>query len=154
MFAGLLSTPLAFSLEHRAASSLAQEDSRLVRLRKFFERYHCPLSKYAADFVLAADENNLDWRLLPSISMMESGGGKSYRNRNVFGWDSGHQHFASIQAGIHAVASRLGTSQLYRHKQLDQILTTYNSRPEYARRVKNWMQTLSPARQTFASAFY
>src|SRR5947209_6384567 len=54
-------------------------DPRTVRLKKFFSRLHCPVSYLAEDFIHAADENHLDWRLLPSISIIESGGGKAYR---------------------------------------------------------------------------
>jgi hypothetical protein len=145
VFAGLLATPVGFSFDRKIASTTSQKDPRFVRLKKFFESYDCPLSQFAADFVIAADENQLDWRLLPSISMQESSGGKRYKNRNVFGWRSCNERFASVPAGIRAVACQLGTSKLYRHKQTDEILKIYNPRPEYARRVKIWMQTLSPA---------
>lgn len=144
MFAGLLAAPSGFSFEHKIPSAEPGKDPRFARLRKFFEKHGCPLSQFSGEFVMAADENKLDWRLLPSIAMQESGGGKNYRNGNVFGWRSGRERFSSIPAGIYAVASWLGTSRLYRHKHTDQILTIYNPRPEYAKRVKTWMQALSP----------
>ena len=49
----------------------------------------------------------LDWRLLPSLSFVESSGGKAARNNNLFGWDSGRAAFSSAAAGIRAVASSL-----------------------------------------------
>jgi hypothetical protein len=142
VFAGLVAAP---ALTERAATPVPQGDQRLDRVRRFFDARNCPLSQFAADFLMAADENDLDWRLLPSISMVESSGGKRYMNRNVFGWNSCRERFASVSTGIHVVAARLGNSDLYREKDLDQILRTYNPRPEYARRVKAFMQTLGPA---------
>lgn len=142
VFAGLVAAP-AFT--ERVASPTYEQDPRLERVRKFFEACDCPLSRFAADFLTAADENDLDWRLLPSISIVESGGGKNYRNRNVFGWNSGKERFASVGKGIHAVAARLGKSALYREKGTDQILKIYNPRPDYGRRVKAIMRTLGPA---------
>src|SRR5436305_15266307 len=55
---------------------LHQPDPRAVRLQKFLSRLQCPVSNLADEFIRAADENGLDWRLLPSIAVMESGGGK------------------------------------------------------------------------------
>lgn len=143
MFAGLLAAPVGFSHDHSTSSSTPQKDPRFARLRNFFRSQNCPLSQFADDFVIAADENHLDWRLLPSISMLESGGGRNYRNANVLGWASARGHFSSVRAGIHAVAFHLGNSRLYRHKKTDEILRIYNPRPEYATRVKLWMQALS-----------
>jgi hypothetical protein len=144
VFAGLLTSPVSFGFDQATVSNAPQLDPRFLRLKKFFESYDCPLSQFAADFLMAADENQLDWRLLPGISMQESSGGKRYKNQNVFGWRSCHESFPSIPAGIHAVASQLGTSRLYRHKQTDEILKIYNPRPGYAHKVKIWMHAVSP----------
>ena len=74
----------------------------------------------------AADHNALDWRLLPSLSYVESTGGKSARHNNLFGWDSGRAHFPSPIAGIHTVGYYLSHSDLYKDKALDKLLATYN----------------------------
>src|ERR1700761_5669932 len=50
----------------------AAPDSRPIRLRQFFGKLHCPIVDMAEDFVHAADDNHLDWRLLPSIAIIES----------------------------------------------------------------------------------
>ncbi|MDQ2950454.1 MAG: hypothetical protein M3Y27_31695, partial [Acidobacteriota bacterium] len=68
-------------------------DPRTVRLIKFFSHLHCPVLNLAPDFIHEADVNHLDWRLLPSISVIESGGGKAYKNNNIFGWNKGEQLF-------------------------------------------------------------
>jgi hypothetical protein len=129
------------------APAPSHEDPRLKALWQFFDERDCPLRDSAADFLIAADNNELDWRLLPSISMIESSGGKDYRNNNVFGWDSCRESFPSVQAGIHFVASRLAKSKLYKDKNLDEKLLTYNPQPDYRHRVKAVMRALGPAGQ-------
>src|SRR2546423_294746 len=145
MFAGLLATPVVPTPVALGAVDSTAADPRLPLLVKFFEDNNAPLSEHAEDFLKAADRNDLDWRLLPSISMVESSGGKFYRNNNVFGWDGCNERFPSIRAGIHIVASRLATSKLYRNKSLEQILRTYNGNDEYPRRVKTLMRLIGPA---------
>ena len=144
--AGLLAMPAAVSIQQPCARTHAEPaDPRLVLLRQYFEDRNCPLRDSAADFLTAADQNELDWRLLPSISMIESSGGKDYRNNNVFGWDSCRESFPSVQAGIHFVASKLAKSKLYKGKDVDQKLSTYNPQPDYLHRVKAVMRALGPA---------
>jgi hypothetical protein len=43
------------------------------------------------------------------------------------------------------VASRLATSSLYRDKNLDAVLATYNPMPEYVARVKSVMRKIGSA---------
>lgn len=126
------------------AESQHSADRRLVILQRFFQERDCPINKFARDFLEAADQNGLDWRLLPSISLLESGGGKDYEKNNIFGWDNCKQNFPSIRDGIHAVAERLANSRLYHDKNLDDLLRTYNpARPDYPRRVKSVMSQIS-----------
>jgi flagellum-specific peptidoglycan hydrolase FlgJ len=94
--------------------------------------------------VNAADDNHLDWRLLPSISVIESGGGKAYRNNNIFGWNNGLSLFPSIRSGIREVAYKLGKSSLYRNRDAVAKLHLYNPDPTYAERVLAVMQRISP----------
>lgn len=121
------------------------DDPRLIRLRQFFLDYGCPAHELTEEFLLAADENGLDWRLLPTIALVESGGGREYANNNIFGWDNGRQAFPTVRDGIHIVASRLSKSKLYRDKDLTGILRTYNRNEEYARKVLALMERLGPA---------
>ncbi|HEX3879570.1 MAG TPA: hypothetical protein VHW24_21455 [Bryobacteraceae bacterium] len=121
------------------------DDTRLDRLKVFFSKFNCPAKEYAREFIVAAELNHLDWRLLPSISYLESQGGKTARNNNLFGWNCGRASFASVTAGIHEVARKLGTSRLYRSKNLDQLLATYNPAGDYAGKVKSVMQRIAPA---------
>ncbi|HYW42590.1 MAG TPA: hypothetical protein VE959_07015 [Bryobacteraceae bacterium] len=143
--AGMVSAPVATS-PRMADSHPAPEyrnDPRLASIRVFFEKFDCPAWKYATVFLEAADAYDLDWRLLPSLSYVESTGGKAARNNNLFGWDSGRASFPSPTAGIHAVGYHLSHSVLYRDKNLDEILATYNPQAEYAAKVKSVMQRIS-----------
>jgi type II secretory pathway component PulJ len=120
-----------------------QQDARLKTLQKFFEKGDCPAQKYSLVFLEAADTYDLDWRLLPSISFIESTGGKAARNNNLFGWDSGRAGFSSPADSIQTVGYRLSHSELYRNKGTDEILATYNPDAEYAGRVKFVMRQIS-----------
>jgi len=143
---GLLSLPVMFGSAEQPPRVSVDKDPRLQRLEQFFAKRDCPLRDAAADFLIAADRNDLDWRLLPSISMVESSGGKDFRNNNVFGWDSCKESFSSVRAGIHYVADQLANSKRYKDKTLERKLSTYNPRPEYVGRVKAVMHQLAAER--------
>ena len=146
MFAGLLAVPAMTAVDRIAPPTTPQQgDPRLPVLKAFFDRYGCPVSAYSVEFLIAADENDLDWRLLPSISLIESGGGKQSKNNNIFGWQSTKGEFPSVRVAIRTVASRLANSKLYKDKDLDGILNTYNPEPEYTYRVKSVMRRLGSA---------
>ena len=72
---------------YRAYVAEYRDDLRAETLRHFFQRFACPAEAYTVDFLEAADAYRLDWRLLPSISFVESAGGKASPNNNMFGWD-------------------------------------------------------------------
>ena len=62
--------------------------NRKEALTKFFEKYKSPLAKNVDTFIETADKYGIDYRLIPSISCMESTCAKvliegSY---NPFGW--------------------------------------------------------------------
>jgi hypothetical protein len=125
-------------------------DPRQITLRNFFHRWECPAERYSTTFIEAADDYKLDWRLLPSLSFVESTGGKDTRNNNMFGWDSGKAQFTSPSAGIHAVGYQLSHSDLYRFKSLDGLLFTYNPNPDYVQVVKSVMRRIYPTVQVAA----
>jgi hypothetical protein len=78
--------------------------------------------------------------------MIESSGGKDYRNNNVFGWDSCREGFTSVREGIQFVADQLANSKRYKDKNLDNKLSTYNPLPDYPRKVKAVMHSLGTER--------
>jgi hypothetical protein len=152
--AALLALPCAVRTEKRPLPAglislkqpePASPDPRTVRLKKFFAKLHCPVVDLADEFVHAADDNQLDWRLLPSIAVIESGGGKAYRNNNVFGWNQGLEAFPTIRAGIHEVAFKLGKSPLYRDRDVLGKLRLYNPDESYPGSVLTVMNRISPA---------
>jgi hypothetical protein len=151
VFAGVVSMPAGGTHAESAKPAAAEhrnepaKDSRLASLRAFFENGNCPAAKLSPIFLEAADLYALDWRLLPSLSFVETSGGKAARNNNLFGWDSGRAAFSSAAAGIRAVASSLANSALYRNKDVDGILKTYNGSVGYARKVKDVMRRIAPA---------
>src|SRR5438045_3300901 len=125
VFAGMVSIPLAVAPQGGAEPAADyREDPRLEKLTSFFHNADCPAQEYAQAFLEAADRYDLDWRLLPSLSYVESTGGKAARNNNLFGWDSGRAEFSTPSAGIHAVGYRLANSILHKDKDLDSLLTT------------------------------
>ena len=145
MFAGLLAAPAVPHPAENVHVKDSKDDPRLALLKRFFEKRDSPAIEHVQDFIVAADRNALDWRLLPSISVVESGGGKEYKNNNILGWGSCTQRFPSVKAGIHAVANRLATSKLYKNKGVEGILRTYNANADYPARVKRVMYRISPA---------
>jgi len=143
LLAGLLAAPATVSVQQYTDSpAVKQKDPRLSRLEKFFGDRNCPLRELAKDFLVAADQNRLDWRLLPSISIIESSGGKDYKNNNVLGWGSAKSKFPSVRAGIQYVAAQLGKSKRYKDKDIDNKLQTYNPVPQYCQRVKAVMRAI------------
>jgi hypothetical protein len=119
-------------------------DPRAVRLRRFLSKLHCPVAVMSEDFVQAADDNHLDWRLLPSIAVIESSGGKAYKNNNIFGWRNGDEAFPTIRAGLNHVAYKLGRSPLYRSRNSLAKLRLYNPNEEYPGNVMAVMNRISP----------
>lgn len=147
VFMGVASLPVALSPWQSSASPRPdyRDDPRLHAIRKFFHQSLCPAEHLATVFLEAADSYELDWRLLPSLSFVESGGGKAAPNNNMFGWNSGRTKFQSASAGIHAVGYNLSHADAYRGKKLDGLLTTYNPNAEYVRTVKYVMRSIAPA---------
>jgi hypothetical protein len=143
--AGMVSLPAQLSVQktERVPAPDYRSDPRSHSIRRFFARFECPAQDYSRAFVEIADAYNLDWRLLPSISYIESTGGKNALNNNLFGWDSGRARFASPVAGIREVAYRLAHSELYRNKNVDEILAIYNPVPNYVFKVKSVMRLIA-----------
>jgi hypothetical protein len=147
VFAGIVSGPAGPAVEGPRTAPVPEyrSDPRMSALKGFFRKFECPAADYVNAFLEAADDYDLDWRLLPSISYVESSGGKLARFNNIFGWDSGRAQFSTPAAGIHEVGYRLAYSSLYRDKDTDAILATYNPVAGYAAKVKMVMRLIAPA---------
>ncbi|MCC7304054.1 glucosaminidase domain-containing protein [bacterium] len=83
---------------------------KVAAVERFLKKYNAPLAANAEDFVRAADIYDIDYRLLPSIAMIESSGGKFlFRQYNPFGW--GRSGYPSFTAAIYDVSR--GMSRYY-----------------------------------------
>lgn len=147
--AGMVSVPAIVTsvdarLSEKPNTPARKPDPRLRRLQKFFGAMGAPAKDFAHVFLSEADHYSLDWRLLPSISFVETTGGKAARNNNLFGWNSGRAVFSSITESIRTVARNLGTGHRYRDKDLDEVLLVYNPNPEYLLKVKSVMTRIAP----------
>jgi hypothetical protein len=123
------------------------EDPRIAHLTSFFEHYKCPSYNFdlISDYLHAADEHNLDYRLLPAISIAESSCGQHACPNNFWGWNSCQDDFFTDPAqGIQYIASKLESGDYYRGKTLEQKLHSYNPNPSYAGKIIGFMKEIEP----------
>ncbi|MBM3766546.1 MAG: hypothetical protein FJW32_14250 [Acidobacteria bacterium] len=142
----LLASALMFADEtfgEPAPSKICVNDARCNAVRNFFLSHKSPLAPKAELFVSVADRHGLDWRLLPSLSMVESSGGKAGKRNNVFGWNSGKAAFKTVDAGIEFVGRRLGTSKLYAGSTMDKLRRYNPARTLYPPKVVKFMRLIS-----------
>ncbi len=148
-----------------AFNQAAEEDTRIQEMRAdainaYFEARKMPLAGYGKKFVEVAEANDIDWRLLPAISVVETTGGKALckkllpeRKWNPFGWGSCKIGFTSFDIAIETVGRNLGgnnpaTAHHYEDKTNKEILEKYNPPsivPDYAKRVMKVMEVIGPA---------
>ncbi len=110
-------------------------DPRVKKLEGFFEKYNSPLTGYATCFIQAADRNQIDWKLVPAITGVESTFGKHipYKSYNAYGWANGDYRFTSWEQSINHV------SQVLKEKYVDRGLDTpYKIAPVYAPPSSTW----------------
>lgn len=152
IFAGVLGIAAAsVQTDQDATKNRKKFDLREAILRKFLRDKHCPVQEYTELFIAEADAHELDWRLLPSLALVESGGGRAAKGNNIFGWSNGKSTFTSIGEAIHHVASALSLGQAYRGKSLDGKLATFNHGTDYAAMVRDIMNQISPRPQVEAA---
>lgn len=145
--AGVLGIASATNADQDVTRIRKKFDLRETILRKFLKENHCPAEDYAGVFVEEADAHGLDWRLLPSLSIVESGGGKHAKGNNLFGWANGSVRFGSISEAIHHVAAALSVGRSYKGKDLTGKLLAYNPRPDYKGLVTGVMRQIAPLAQ-------
>ena len=122
----------------------------------YFKAHDMPLAGTGMEMATVADNNGIDWRLLPAIAVRESTGGKqacSSVKNNPFGWGSCKIGFDSLDQAIETVAANLGgnnpnTASHYDNKTTTQILHSYNPPSivrRYAEQVMTIMKDIGPA---------
>lgn len=85
-------------------------DQRAEILADYFASYNSPLQYQAQDFIDAADQYGVDWRLTPAISGVESTFGKNSYGYNAWGWGiygDNRLNFSSWRDGIYTVTAGL-----------------------------------------------
>jgi hypothetical protein len=152
VFAGILGIAASASVQsdQDVTKNRKKFDLREAILSKFLKEKHCPDQQYTEVFIAEADAHGLDWRLLPSLAFVESGGGRAAKGNNLFGWANGKYTFSSIGEAIHTVASSLAHGRAYRGKNLEAKLATYNQNTDYPAMVLAVMKQISPRRQVEA----
>jgi len=121
-------------------------DDRALRVDAYFKARKMPLEGYGMKFIQVADDNGIDWRLLPAISVKESSGGKHMCKNNPFGWASCKVQFASLNEAIETVGRNLGgnnpRTKVYYKGNTWEKLYSYNGtvEPEYPDRVVQIME--------------
>jgi hypothetical protein len=145
LVAGFIGAAAATGYADHDPAANRKPDVRESILRNFLREASSPAESYAATFIAEADSHHLDWRLLPSLAIVESGGGQKDRRNNIFGWANGASRFSSAAEAIHHVAEALAEARPYRGKDLRGKLAAYNPTPGYLRVVTGVMRRISPA---------
>ena len=123
---------------------------RAEKIDDFFAARNAPLEGYGMKFVEEAEKNDLDWRLLAAISVIESNAGKQACKKatnSVLGYGSCKMSFKSIDESIEVVSGKIGGNggSRYYHDEmtLAQILKRYNSViPTYYQKVTAVMKMI------------
>lgn len=123
-------TPADPFVEIRLIHSRTLRRHKIAALHRFLSKYNGE-PHYEKEYLRAASESQIDWRLLPAISVMESQAGRRFRLNNWWGWNSARTGFASVPEGIGYVSRQLGTSRYYAGKTIPQILRIYGPGTDY-----------------------
>ena len=84
-------------------------DYRTKFLKSFLESHNSPFVDHADKFIMYADIYQIDWRLVPAISGVESTFGKHIpkNSYNAYGWANGNYQFKSWEESIEIVSRAL-----------------------------------------------
>ncbi len=93
---------------------IVEEDSKVEIVRQFLSERKSPLEPYAPDIVAAADRYDIDFRLLPAISVQESSACKRIikESYNCWGWGiygSKVTKFSNYPHAIETITKTLST---------------------------------------------
>lgn len=141
-----------FALEEGEKQAQIRE-MRAEAIDNYYKDRDMPLAGYGMKMVIEAEKNDLDWRLLPAISIRESTGGKFACKKvkfSAFGWGSCKINFKSYDESIEIIARNLGgnnpkTSHHYDEKTTAEILKAYNPPsviPNYVKQVFKIMESI------------
>lgn len=140
----------------RSKTEIRTEDPRIIAMEKFLLAYNSPMYPFAKTFVEEADKYGLDWRLVVSVSGVESAFGNliPQGTNNAWGWrganatDRGWSQFDTWGDGIAVVTRGLAIGYGV-HLSPFQIESTYcppcgeNPAHAWANGVSRYMRELS-----------
>lgn len=111
-----------------------EREEKAAKIDAYYKKYGMPLAGYGMKMVIEAEKHDIDWRLIPAISIRESTGG-IHQCKSVtyspFGFGSCKINFKSYDHAIEIVATNLGgnnprTARAYAGKTTKGILQAYN----------------------------
>lgn len=96
----------------KVAGAATVADARVEIIRQYLEKYNSPLESFANQIVQAADENQLDFRLLTAVAQQESNLCKKIPENsfNCWGWGihtKGTLRFSNYTEAINTVSKGL-----------------------------------------------
>lgn len=153
--------PTHVSAEDLVVSNSAQltrtneegEDYRVFALKNFLASYDSPLYEYAEELIKTADEYDIDWRLVPAITGVESTFGKRIpqNSYNAYGWANGAYYFESWEDSIEIVTKTLREKYYDKGAEdINQIARRYAPPSStWAGKVKSLMKKIDPLGLTF-----
>lgn len=110
----LVTSDLAKGIDDK--TNIQTEDPRVIAMQKFLFDYNSPMYPYSRTFITEADKYGLDWRLVASISGVESAFGNILPKdtHNAWGWrginknPQGWSQFDSWNSAIAEVTRGMG----------------------------------------------
>lgn len=124
-------------------------DTRVAKLTAYLESYNSPMADHAETFIAEADKHNIDWRLVPAITGVESYYGQHIPPYSYNGWGYGVygnnvRRFASWDEGIAVVTQALrvdyidswGATNVY------EIGSKYAADPHWANKVQHFIDDI------------
>ncbi len=117
-------------------------DVRVTAVQNVLKKYDSILVPEAENFVYYADKHGIDWRLLVSISGLESYFGARYvqGSYNAYGWGGGYIYFESWEDGIDTISYALKTKYYDRGANtVEKIGPIYAENPHWAERISRFM---------------
>jgi len=129
-------------------------DTRKLILKSFLDKKQSPLTNYTEKIIQESDKNNLDWRLIPAITGVESSFGKRipYNSYNAYGWANGNYSFNSWDNSIEIVSDTLNNKYVKRGaRKITSIAKRYAPpSPTWASKVIYFVNQIDPSGLAFA----
>ncbi len=144
-------TLLIIALIKAGEVALAKEEKIIQKkliLISYLRNKKSPLEEYTEKLILSAENNNIDWRLIPAITGVESSFGKRipYNSYNAYGWANGEYKFDSWEESIEIVSQTLNKKYVQKGAtNIDKIARIYAPpSTTWADKVKFFINQIDP----------